>query len=72
LTSGLGAVRLMSAGGMKPLPGPEFGGPLSISQDEGASTARTGTDVVSIASITFGKGSRTSPENEKPKMASTT
>lgn len=38
----------------------------------GASTARTGTLVVSKASITFGNGSRTSPEKEKPKIPSTT
>jgi hypothetical protein len=45
---------------------------VSIFQDEGASTARTGILVVSSASITFGKGSRTSPENEKPKIVSKT
>jgi hypothetical protein len=53
-------------------PGPDFGGPPSIFHELGASTARTGTSVVSKASMTFGNGSRTSPENEKPKMASTT
>ncbi|CZR36526.1 uncharacterized protein FPRO_03214 [Fusarium proliferatum ET1] len=33
------------AGGMKELPSPDFGGPSSISQDEGASTAVTGSFV---------------------------
>jgi hypothetical protein len=41
-TSGFGAVRLMSAVGMKELPSPEFGGPSSISHDDGASTDVTG------------------------------
>lgn len=41
-------------------------------QDEGASTAMTGSPVDSKADMTDGKGSRTSPEKEKPKMASTT
>ncbi|KAG7433427.1 hypothetical protein Forpi1262_v006055 [Fusarium oxysporum f. sp. raphani] len=31
--------------GMKELPSPDFGGPSSISQDEGASTAVTGSFV---------------------------
>jgi hypothetical protein len=44
-TSGFGAVRLISAVGMKELPSPDFGGPSSISQDEGASTAVTGSFV---------------------------
>jgi hypothetical protein len=35
-------------------------------QDEGASTDVTGIEVVERASMTEGKGSRTSPENEKP------
>ena len=39
-------------------------------QDEGASTARTGTEVSRSASMTAGKGSRTEPVKEKPKMAS--
>jgi hypothetical protein len=38
--------------------------------DDGASTARTGSFVVSKASITFGNGSRTSPEKEKPNVVS--
>lgn len=71
-TSGFGAVKLMSAPGIKPFPGPSLGGPLSMSQLEGASTARMGTLVSRRASMTLGKGSRTSPEKLKPKMASTT
>ena len=39
-------------------------------QEDGASTARTGILVSRSASMTLGKGSRTSPEKEKPKMAS--
>jgi len=39
-------------------------------QEEGASTARTGILVSRRASMTEGKGSRTSPEKENPKMAS--
>lgn len=69
-TSGLGAVRLISAGGMKPLPGPSRLGPSSISHEDGASTARTGILVDASASITLGKGSRTSPLKEKPNIAS--
>lgn len=70
LISGFGAVRLISAGGMKPLPGPSCRGPSSISQEDGASTASTGILVDASASMTLGKGSRTSPLNEKPKIAS--
>jgi len=56
----------MSAEGWNPLPGPESGGPSSMFQDEGASTARTGMCVSRRAAITLGKGSRTSPEKLKP------
>lgn len=66
LTNGFGAVKLMSALGRKSFPGPESGGPVSIFQDEGASTERTGRPVLERASIMEGKGSRTSPVNEKP------
>lgn len=38
--------------------------------DDGASTARTGSLVLCSASMTLGNGSRTSPEKEKPKIAS--
>jgi hypothetical protein len=51
---------------MKFAPGPEAGGPSSIFQDEGASTEVTGSLVSSNALMTPGKGSRTSPEKEKP------
>jgi len=51
---------------MKLVPGPEDGGPSSIFHDEGASTDVTGTVVSSRALMTAGKGSRTSPEKEKP------
>jgi hypothetical protein len=47
-------------------PGPEDGGPVSMFHDEGASTAVTGILVSSSALITAGKGSRISPEKEKP------
>lgn len=47
-------------------PGPDEGGPDSMFHDEGASTAVTGIFVSSKARITAGKGSRTSPEKEKP------
>jgi hypothetical protein len=42
-------------------PGPSLGGPLSISQDEGASTEITGTLVSSSAWMTVENGSRTVP-----------
>lgn len=48
------------------LPTPDWGGPLSMFQDEGASTDVTGSLVVSNARITAGNGSRTSPEKLKP------
>lgn len=67
LTNGFGAVRLTNTAGLKLEPGPEEGGPSSMFQEEGASTDVTGTEVVERASMTEGKGSRTSPENEKPK-----
>ena len=57
---------------MKLLPGPSSGGPVSIFQDEGASTANTGTLESRSASMTLGNGSRTSPEKENPKIESTT
>jgi hypothetical protein len=65
-TKGFGAVKLTSTSGMKFAPGPEDGGPSSIFHDEGASTEVTGTVVSSRALMTAGKGSRTSPEKEKP------
>lgn len=74
-TSGLGAVRLTRAVGLKVLPSPDFGGPSSMFQDDGASTEVTGSFVSSMALMTAGKGSRTSPEklkpasHERPKMA---
>lgn len=67
LTSGLGAVRLTSAVGMNELPRPDFGGPFSISHDDGASTEVMGTLVCSSAWMTAGKGSRTSPEKLNPR-----
>jgi hypothetical protein len=70
LTRGFAAVRLMRASGWKFFPGPDSGGPVSMFHDDGASTARTGSLVVSNASMTFGKGSRTSPEKEKPGLVS--
>lgn len=39
--------------------------------DDGASTAVTGILVSSRALMTAGKGSRTSPENEKPGFCKT-
>lgn len=66
LTSGFGAVRLTRVAGMKLLPRPDFGGPSSMFQDDGASTEVTGTLVSSKARITAGNGSRTSPEKLKP------
>jgi hypothetical protein len=65
-TRGLGAVKLTNTCGLKLDPGPEGGGPSSIFHDEGASTDVTGMDVSCNALMTAGKGSRTSPENEKP------
>jgi hypothetical protein len=47
-------------------PGPDNGGPFSIFQEDGASTDVTDRWVSSKALITAGKGSRTSPEKEKP------
>jgi hypothetical protein len=55
---------------MNLLPGPDAGGPLSISQELGASTANTGIEEFSIAEIISGKGSRRGPPKEKPKIAS--
>jgi hypothetical protein len=65
-TNGFGAVKLTNVLGINFAPGPEDGGPSSIFQDEGASTDVTGSLVSSRALMTAGKGSRTSPENEKP------
>lgn len=50
------------------LPKPDSGGPVSIFQEDGASTEVTGSLVSSIARITAGKGSRTSPEKLKPGL----
>lgn len=66
LTRGLGAVKLIKYCGMNFEPGPEEGGPLAISQEEGASIDVMGTDVFSRALIIEGKGSRISPEKENP------
>lgn len=66
LTSGFGAVRLISTAGMNLLPGPDSGGPDSIFQEDGASTEVTGRLVSSNARITAGNGSRMSPEKLKP------
>lgn len=66
LTSGFGAVKLMRAAGLKSFPGPDLGGPSSIVHEDGASTARTGLDVFSNASMTDGNGSRISPEKLNP------
>lgn len=66
LTKGFGAVKLISASGLKLLPGPDDGGPVSMFQDEGASTERTGSIVAARASMMDGNGSRTSPVKEKP------
>jgi len=62
----------MRAVGWKSLPGPVEGGPVSMDQDEGASMLRMGMVVLERAVIIWGKGSRTSPEKENPKMASIT
>jgi len=67
LTNGFGAVRLMRAVGWKSRPGPESGGPDSMFQEDGASTARTGIEVVLRDLIMPGNGSRISPEKEKPR-----
>lgn len=66
LTKGFGAVRLTKTVGLKVLPKPDFGGPSSIFQDDGASTDVTGSLVSSRAWITAGNGSRTSPEKLNP------
>jgi len=68
LTNGFGAVRLTRTSGWKLLPTPDFGGPFSMSQDDGASTEVTGTLASAMALITAGKGSRTSPEKLKPEV----
>lgn len=65
-TNGFGAVRLTNTVGLKVEPGPSLGGPVSIFHDEGASTDVTGREVSCSASMTAGKGSRTSPEKENP------
>ncbi|KAH8712779.1 hypothetical protein HC256_005953 [Beauveria bassiana] len=51
---------------IKELPNPDFGGPCSISHDEGASTDVTGLSDFWSACITAGNGSRTSPEKLNP------
>jgi hypothetical protein len=43
-----------------------------MSHELGTSTLRTGTDVVSKREITEGKGSRSGPLKENPKIASIT
>lgn len=70
LTRDFGAVRLTRTAGLKPLPMPDAGGPVSISHDDGASTAVTGSLVSSMARMTAGNGSRTSPEKLKPVAGS--
>jgi hypothetical protein len=65
-TNGFGAVKLTNTSGLNLAPGPSFGGPSSIFQDEGASTDVTGIRDSSNARMTAGKGSRTSPEKENP------
>jgi len=67
-TKGLGAVKLTNTSGLKLAPGPSLGGPSSMFQDEGASTDVTGMRVSSNARMTAGKGSRTSPEKENPRI----
>lgn len=57
---------------MKSFPGPWFGGPDSMFQDDGASTEVTCTFDLVRASMTGPNGSRTSPSKLKPKMASMT
>lgn len=71
-THGFGAVRLINAWGINLEPGPSEAGPFSMFQELGTSTLRTGTEVASICEIIEGKGSRSEPLNEKPKIASTT
>lgn len=66
LTRGFGAVKLTRTAGLKLLPRPDFGGPSSIFQDDGASTDVTGSLVSSRAWITAGNGSLTSPEKLNP------
>lgn len=65
-TKGFGAVKLTRTAGLNVLPRPDFGGPSSMFQDDGASTDVTGSLVSSRARITAGNGSRTSPEKLKP------
>jgi hypothetical protein len=59
LINGFGAVKLTSTSGMNLDPGPQDGGPVSMSHDEGTSTAVMAVFVSSKAQITEGKGSRT-------------
>ena len=66
LVNGLGAVKLIRASGWKSLPGPDSGGPFSMSQDDGASTEVTGKLVSLNALMTAGNGSLTSPEKLNP------
>lgn len=59
-------MRLTKYAGLNLLPRPDCGGPVSISQEDGASTEVMGSFVSSRALITAGNGSRTSPEKLKP------
>lgn len=59
-------MRLTRTWGWNELPTPDDGGPCSIFHDDGASTEVTGILVSSIAWMTAGNGSRTSPEKLKP------
>lgn len=52
---------------MKFAPGPEEGGPVAMSQDDGASIDVIGRVVCSRALIMLGKGSRRGPEKENPR-----
>lgn len=70
LTNGFGAVRLTRVVGINVLPRPVFGGPCSMSQDDGASTDVTGSFVSCRAWMTAGNGSRTSPEKLNPIIRS--
>lgn len=69
-TRGLGAVRLIRCWGINDEPGPEVGGPLVMSQEEGASMDVMGREDSERAVIIEGKGSRRVPEKEKPGWVS--
>lgn len=66
--SGFGAVKLINEAGLKSLPGPELGGPDSISHEDGASTEVTGTLDFANASMTGPNGSLTSPVKLNPDI----